>query len=278
MIPVVVFAFRRPDLLSQTLLALRAERIPRLIAFSDGPRDHRDAAGVRAVRQVLRGVDWCPVEVVERERNLGLGKSVRAGVSQVLSGHESAIFLEDDLVCQPGTYAYLSAALRHYADDERVFSVTGWTHPMITPRVAAPYFDGKGECWVWGTWRRAWTGADRPAAEIMRDCAASGIDLERYGSDMPKMAAEAGPRNLWAVGWWYHHLLHGALCLRPPHSLSEHLGWDDRATTTSPEAARWRNPALRPCPPVPGRWPEPIEHPDCPRLWRIAVGDPGGAA
>jgi hypothetical protein len=145
---------------------------------------------------------------------------------------------------------------------------------MITPSVTGPYFDGKGECWVWGTWRRAWAGADRPALDIMRDCAARGIDIERYGSDMPKMAAEAAQRNLWAVGWWYHHMLTGGLCLRPPYSLCEHLGWDDRATTTVPEAAVWRNPAPRPCPAVPPQWPEPAEHPDCHRLWRTAIGDP----
>ncbi|OLT11160.1 hypothetical protein BJF79_04510 [Actinomadura sp. CNU-125] len=274
MIPVAVFAWRRPDVLARTVEALRHERIPLLVAFSDGPRDAADRAGVRAVREVLRGVDWCPVEIVERDANLGLGRSVRAGVGHVLARHESAIFLEEDIVCRPGTYAYLGAALRHYAADERVVSVTGWTHPMIAPEVSGPYFDGKGECWAWGTWRRAWAGADRPALDIMRDCAGRGIDVERYGSDMPKMAAEAAPRNLWAVGWWYHHMLTGGLCLRPPRSLCEHEGWDDLATTAHPTGLRWRNPPLGPCPPVPREWPEPVEHPDCPDLWRAAIDDP----
>lgn len=280
MIPVALFAYRRPDLLELTLKALEGERLPLLIAFSDGPRGPADRAAVGAVRRLLRAVDWCPVQLVERDGNLGLGRSVLAGVSSVLDRHDAVLVMEDDLVCVPGTYRYLTAALRRYRDDRRVMSVTGWTHPRVTPAALGgqPYFDGKGECWIWGTWRRAWQGMGRPAPDIMRECAGRGIDVDRYGSDMPKMAAEAGPRNLWAVGWWYHHLLHDGLCLRPPYSLGEHTGWDERATTTVPAAAVWRNPPLRDCPAVPARWPEPAEHPDCARLWRAAAGDPGDPA
>jgi Glycosyl transferase family 2 len=275
-IPVVVFAFRRPDLLEQTLDSLRHEPVPLLIAFSDGPRDRCDEAPVAAVRKLLRTVNWCPAQVVERHANLGLGHSVVDGVTRVLARYEAVIVIEDDLVVVPGTYEYLAASLRHYEQDQRVISVTGWTHPRITPAGLGeqPYFDGKGECWVWGTWPRSWRGMHRPALDIMRDCAGRGIDIRRYGSDMPKMAAEAAPRNLWAVGWWYHHMLHNGLCLRPPRTLSEHTGWDDRATTTVPAAAVWRNPPLIRRPDIPAPWPDPAEHPDCPRLWRTAIGDP----
>lgn len=277
MIPVVVFAHRRADLLAMTLDGLRVNQVPSLIVFSDGPRGDADAAAVAKVRAVLRAVTWCPVEVHEHRTNLGLGRSVRRGVNEVLARHPAAIFVEEDLVCAPGAYSYLSAALDHYAADERVLSVTGWTHPLITPAGLGgqPYFDGKAECWVWGTWRRAWTEMDRPATELMRECSERGLDIRRYGSDLPKLAAEAGPRNLWAAGWMYRHLLTGGLCLRPPHSLCEHYGWDDRATTNaSPDVLIWRNPPIRPSPAIPTAWPEPAEHPECARLWCAAVGDP----
>jgi hypothetical protein len=197
-------------------------------------------------------------------------------VTEVLARYPAAIFVEEDLVCVPGAYRYLTAALAHYADDERVLSVTGWTHPRITPAGTGerPYFDGKAECWVWGTWRRAWTQMEQAAVQLMQRCADLGIDIERYGSDMPKLAAEAGPRNLWAAGWMYRHLLTGGLCLRPPHSLCEHYGWDERATTNaSAQVLAWRNPPLLPCPAVPEPWPDPVEHPECPSLWRAAAGD-----
>lgn len=133
MIPVVVFAFRRADLLELTLDALRRDAVPEVIAFSDGPRDDEDAAGVAAVRRLLRSVTWCRCQILASPTNLGLGRSVVAGVGETLRTHEAVIVFEDDLVCQPGTYRYLTAALARYADDPRVMSVTGWTHPRITP-------------------------------------------------------------------------------------------------------------------------------------------------
>lgn len=272
-IPVVVFAYRRPDLLGQVLGALQGERIPLLIVYCDGARGDDDAGEVLEVRRLVRSIDWCPTVVHESPANRGLGTSVRRGVAAVLADFDAAIFFEDDLVCVPGTYAYLCAALRAYRDDLRVMSVTAWTHPAIRPEELGthPYFDGKAECWAWGTWARSWRGMEASALDIMTACAAQKIDLQKYGTDMPKMAAEAARRNLWAIGWWYHHLRHGGLCLRPPWSLVEHLGWDERSTTTSPAMLRWLNPPLQPSPPVPAAWPVPMEHPACPPLWRRAI-------
>lgn len=274
-IPVALFAYRRPDLLRQVVDALRATAVPKLIAFSDGPGSEDAEAEVAEVREILYGIDWCERRVIERPVNLGLGGSIRRGVSEVLAEHESVIVFEDDLVCVPGTYSYLAAALRHYRDDERVMSVTGWTHPRITPPGLGnlPYFDGKAECWVWGTWARAWHGMEMPAIEIMSQCAAAKIPIDRYGSDMPKMADEASRRNLWAVGWWYLHMLRGSLCLRPPWSLVETVGWDGRGVTILPSMQEWRNPELQAIPPVPIHWPEPVEHSACASLWRRAIDD-----
>lgn len=273
-VPVALFAYRRADHLEQVLESLARNEVSLLYAFSDAPACAEHSREVDEVRRLLKKIGWCRVELVERPANLGLGRSIRSGVSDVLLRHESVIVFEDDLVAVPGLYRYLTSALAHYRHDARVMSVTGWTHPRVTPADVReqPYFDGKAECWTWGTWRRGWHGMTATAVELMRDCGAAGIDPERFGSDLPKMAREEGSKNLWAVRWWFLHLSRKGLCMRPPHSLVEHLGFDSRATTST-GATRWANPPLRECPPVPARWPVPVEHPDCARLWRAAVGD-----
>lgn len=273
-IPVVLFVYRRPDVLQQVLDCLRADQVPLLYVFCDGPRDARVVDEVRAVRELIHAVNWCECIVEEHSTNLGLGASIKHGVSVVLQQFEAAIMFEDDLICVPGTYHYLSAALRQYEHDSRVMSVTGWTHPSIIPSQTdeLPYFDGKAECWVWGTWRRAWAGMDDSAMRIMQECMSLGIDPEKYGTDLPKMAEEAESKNLWAVGWFYHHLRRQGLCLRPPWSMVDQICWEaDRSTTSAPEMMIWSNPPLRSCPPLPVNWPEPIEHPLCAALWRTAI-------
>lgn len=273
-IPVVLFVYRRPDILRQVLACLREDQVPLLYVFSDAPRDADVAAEVQAVRGLIHAIDWCECIVEERSTNLGLGVSVKCGVSAVLQRYRSAIVFEDDLICVPGTYQYLTAALYQYEHDPRVMSVTAWTHPRIVPGQTAtqPYFDGKAECWAWGTWSRAWAGMSDPALLIMQECISLGIDPEKYGTDLPKMAEEAERKNLWAVGWFYHHQRRQGLCLRPPWSMVDQICWEaSRSTTSTPEMMEWSNPQLGSCPPLPTEWPEPIEHPLCASLWRKAI-------
>jgi hypothetical protein len=273
MIPIVLFAYSRPEHLRRTLSCLRENQVPLIYAFSDGSRTPDKAPLVAQVREILRGIDWCEVILCERQKNLGLGRSIRAGVTKVLSQHEMCLVFEDDLICVPGTYQYLAAALRHYKDDPHVMSVTGWTHPRVTPSAVnnRPYFDGRAECWVWGTWSRAWEGMEQDAKAFVEVCRSKGIDIYRYGADLPDMAEVELQENIWAVRFLYHHILHSGLCLRPPWSMAEHIGFDAQATNAS-SAGMWANPSLKPCPPLPEQWPEPVEHPQCPRLWQQVCG------
>lgn len=271
-IPIALFVYARPFHLRRTLESLRANKVPLLYAYSDGPEKLDVAPLVNEVRSILKGIDWCEVRLVEREQNWGLGQSVMAGVTEVLSKHESCLVFEDDLICVPGTYAYLCNALRHYRHDCRVMSVTGWTHPLITPNDVGclPYFDGRAECWVWGTWARAWTGmSNMTAQELMLAAENRGLDRNAYGYDLPEMAEVEIKRKIWAVRLLYYHILNRGLCLRPPWSMVEHIGFDKMATNTF-SAGGWENPPLKVCPPIPKYWPEPIEHGKCRTLHQKA--------
>lgn len=273
-VPVALFAWRRTELLAETLSCLRRDGVQLVYAFSDGPRTPEQAPEVERVRELLRSVDWADLRLKERRENLGLGESIRAGVSEVLAEHEMVVVFEDDLVTAPGTFGYLCAALQRYRDEPRVLSVTAWTHPSTTPRrVTGPYFDGRAECLLWGSWRRAWVGMERSALSWMEVARQHGNDPRRYGDDLVEMAREEARRNIWAVRWSFLHIANRGLCLRPPRSLVEHQGLD-AAASNSARAHRWANPTLGPVPVSPIAWPAPAEHPDCPRLWRKACGGP----
>ncbi len=271
-IPVVLFAYARPAHLARALECLRANAVPRLYAFADAAKNATDVAAVEATRAMLRAIDWCDVQLVEREKNLGLGRNVLAGVEEVAAKHEAFVVWEDDLICVPGTYAWMCAALLHYRDDARVMSVSGWTHPRVTPGDVgeAPYFDARADCWVWGAWARAWQGVTRETAlEKMKAAARRGVAPAAYGADLPEQAGYEQRRNVWAVRWLYHHFQHGGLCVRPPWSMVEHIGFDALATNAA-NSSEWANPPLRPAPPIPTAWPVACEHPSCRMLWQTA--------
>ena len=268
-VPIVLFTYARPDHLVRTLACLHENQVPLIWAFSDGARIPEKVPLVKQVRDILHSIDWCEITISERQKNWGLGRSILNGVTEVLMKYEMCIVYEDDLICVPGTYQFLSKALNHYKDDFHVMSVTGWTHPAIIPDdvINLPYFDGRAECLVWGTWARAWNGMERDAKSLMLECEARGIDRNKYGSDLPAMAKVELRRNLWAVRWLYHHMLKNGLSLRPPWSMVEHIGFDIQATNTK-DGDKLANPPLNPCPPIPSEWPESEENIQCPELAR----------
>jgi hypothetical protein len=193
-------------------------------------------------------------------------------MDEVMVRHGAFIVWEDDLVATPGTYEWLCAALRRYSDDPRVMSVTAWNHPRVTPPDVGhrPYFDGRAECWVWGSWARAWRGmAECGALAKLEAARRRGTPPGAYGADLQAMAMAEEQRNIWAVRWVYHHLQAGGLCVRPPWSMIEHIGTDALATNAS-FSTEWNNSPLRAAPPIPESWPEVREHRRCRRLWRRA--------
>ena len=276
MIPVVLFAYKRTDVLTRTLDGLKANRIPRLIVYSDGPRGEVDVGAVNAVRSLVSSITWCEVECHFNDINLGLGISVMRGVSETLAKYESCIVFEDDIVSVPGTYNWLCSALDRYKDDCRVYSVTAWTNDAITPKdvIDKPFFNGRADSLAWGTWRRAWEGmANETAIEKMARAKTMGIDPYFYGGDLPYTARIEMKRNLWAVRFCFHHIVNGGLVLHPQWSLVNHIGWGVQATNEN--GISWiDNGELKPAPRVPETWPEPIEHPLSAELLRRAYPIP----
>ncbi len=269
-IPIILFTYARPNHLRRTLESFRANNVPLIYIFSDGAKTPDKEPAVKEVRKIIHEIDWCTTIITEREMNLGLGKSILTSVTEVLKKEEIAIVFEDDLICVPGTYDYLCAALEHYRDDTRVMSITGWTHPLVTPKdiTDQPYFDAVAESWTWGTWMRAWEGMMQyDALSLMKMCDEKGIDVHQYGAWLPAMADIEKKKNIWGVRFLYWHILNRGLCLRPPWSMVEHIGFDSQGTNAQAAGILAADP-LKSCPQIPKKWPDPVEQTECANLWR----------
>lgn len=272
-IPIILFTYDRPDHLRRTLGSLKADHVPLIYIFSDGAKTQDKEPSVNEVRAIIHEIDWCTTIITERGTNFGLGRSILTGITDVLQKEEMVIVFEDDLICVPGMYDYLSAALRVYRNDTRVMSVAGWTHDRITPSDISdqPYFDGRTESWVWGTWARVWPEMiNQDAESLMHQCERSGIDITRYGLDVPEMAKVELTKNIWWVRFMFLHMVHHGLCLRPPWSMVEHIGYDHGTNVKDKDI--WASGPLKPCPPIPEQWPDPVEDTECPLLWQRCYG------
>jgi hypothetical protein len=275
-VPVVLFAHRRADLLARTLASLRTNGAPLIHAFSDGARSEAEVADVAEVRRLLREVGWAEMHLVERPANVGLNASITDGISNVLAIHEEIVVCEDDIEFAPGAYAYLLAALERYRHEPRVMSISGWTHPCMTPADArdVPHFTGRFLSWGWATWRRAWEGFPGLSAAELRDrCVARGIDIGKYGRDIPDWFAAGVDLVGWDYKFGLHLMLHDGLTLLPPHAMTVHTGNDVRASHPQ-DRTEWKDRAESPPPPGEIRWPEVRENAGSAECWRRAMEPP----
>src|SRR4051794_38406931 len=103
-VPVVLFAYARPEHLARVLACLKENRVPLILAYADAAKSTSDAGNVAEVRRLIRAIDWCEVHLTERDRNVGLGRNILGGLAEVSSRHDAFIVWEDDLICVPGTY------------------------------------------------------------------------------------------------------------------------------------------------------------------------------
>lgn len=276
-VPVAYFTYRRPDLVARSLASLRANKVPLVYAFSDGPRDASLAAEVADVRRLLRQVEWTKMILVEHPANVGVLANVLDGMDQVLSQHDEVIVCEEDLEFVPGTYAYLCAALEHYRNDPRVMGVAAWNHSRVTPPdvTTDPYFSGRTTSLMWGTWRRAWRGMmDATCATLVDQCRARGIDPAEFGDDNVNAAIHEFTHGMWDHRFNLHVLANRGLFLWPARSMVTHLGYETRATN-SPNGKGWEDtPSPAPNPDA-VRWPEPTAaHPGSAPRWRQTVNIP----
>jgi hypothetical protein len=240
--PAVLFVYKRPEHTRRTLesfLANPEARETTLYVFCDGPRTAADAQAVEATRGVVRSIAHPDLRLVERPENLGLARSVIAGVSQVCAEHGAAIVLEDDLVLAPTFLSFMNAALERYRDDERVYGVSGYAFTDVSDLGADAVFLPLIASWGWATWDRAWK-TFTPAQETYARLRASAALRRRFdvgGYKFYGMLEKQlrGKVDSWAIRWYATVFLRGGLTLYPARSLVTNIGFDGTGVHCGPD-------------------------------------------
>ena len=238
--PVALFAYRRPRHLEAVLAALArndlAEQTP-LHVFCDGPKEdsHREGvAEVRALARAARG--FARVQVVEREANAGLARSIIEGVTTTVATNGRVIVVEDDLVTSPYFLRYMNDGLAHYATSSEVASIHAYAFPVRTP-LPETFFLRGSDCWGWATWARAWKVFEPDGTKLLAALRSQGLtrlfDFDgTYGYTRMLEDQIAGRNDSWAVRWYASAFLTGMLTLYPGRSLVRNIGNEGSGTHT----------------------------------------------
>jgi hypothetical protein len=235
--PVILFVYNRPEHTRKTVEALLANDLSSesdLYVFSDGPKKSHDAEKVEAVRSYIRSLTgFRSITITEHPQNKGLANSVIGGVSSVFNSNEKAIVLEDDLVTSKNFLRYMNDALNFYASDPRIFSISGYGHPLNIP-ADYPYdiyLSYRCSSWGWATWKDRWRKADWdvPDYPIFIKDRKGQKKFNLAGDDYLIMLKKqmTGLIDSWAIRWGYTHYKNNAYCLYPVVSKIQNIGTDN---------------------------------------------------
>ncbi|WP_198314779.1 MULTISPECIES: glycosyltransferase family 2 protein [unclassified Acidovorax] len=232
--PIVLFVFARPDHTRRTLDALVANKLAGesdLIIYADGARNVGEQDRVNLVRAIVNSLSgFKSVTVVEREINYGLARNIIEGVSDVCSRYGRAIVLEDDIVTSPQFLTFMNAALDRYADDSRVWHISGWNYPINTEGLGDVFLWRLMNCWGWATWADRWVQYKKEPARLVREW--SSEDIHRFNLDGGQNFWEQvtrnndGALNTWAIFWYATIFENNGFCVNPSLSYVNNIGLD----------------------------------------------------
>lgn len=251
-IPVAYLIFNRPRHTRESFETIRAQRPSKLFIIADGPRDDRplDVELCKETRKIVENIDWpCEVHRNYASRNLGCKLRVSSGLNWVFEQVDTAIVLEDDCLPNSDFFNFCENALARYADELKVWVVTGNNFQQGRKRGDASYYFSKyNHCWGWATWKRAWKhySLDMPFwpewkqradwLKLMPDP----IERKTWADIFDRV--KRGEIDTWDYQWtacvWYH----GGLTVTPNVNLVSNIGFGPDATHTVIDSEQARLP------------------------------------
>lgn len=133
---IVVFGYRRPDLLERLFDSLkRCDNVENYAfhIFIDGPKNPSEQAAIDASARVAES--FCAgrnAVLTLNEVNQGLANSVIGGVSDVLREQDAVIVLEDDLELARDTLTYFELAINALEKRTDVMTVSAFQYPSTS--------------------------------------------------------------------------------------------------------------------------------------------------
>jgi GR25 family glycosyltransferase involved in LPS biosynthesis len=250
--PIILFAYKRPHELQQTLQALQANYLAsesELYVFADGPRRPVDEPKVAATRAVLDQITgFKAVHRFYSPHNIGCADSIIAGISSVLKLHPAAIVVEDDIISSPNFLDFMNQSLQQYESNKAVFSIGGYTFPLRKPAGYTDdvYFFGRTCAWGWAIWADRWFKADWELTDF--DAFINDTDAKNRfnegGSDRVRMLQRAYTKDIdaWDIRLCYAEFRQQGVTVFPTLSKTLNIGVDSPDSTTEVVYDRYRTP------------------------------------
>ena len=239
-IAVALIFFNRPEPFKKVFEAVRKARPSKLYLIQDGPRSNRpsDLDNIEKCREIAKNIDWkCDVVKDYSDINLGCGRRIFTGLSNVFSHEEYAAIVEDDILIGESFLPFCKEMCERYKNDERIQMISGMNHLGIYKKCPYDYFFSKngGAIWGWATWARCWNELDWKMDVMSNpyivDCLKESQSLNNYGQMITRNAIvvhedikNGKNPSYWSLHFGLYAYLGSRLNIVPKYNLISNIG------------------------------------------------------
>ncbi len=240
MAPILLFVYKRLETTKKVVSFLLKNELAensKIFIFSDGSKNDLDYNKVKEVRKFIRNIKgFKEIEIIERNKNYGLARSIIDGVTQIINDYGKVIVLEDDLITSPYFLKYMNEALEIYKNEERVGAICSNMY-LVRKSLPETFFLNFFDSWGWGTWKDKWELFNSNALELLKEIKDKKLEKDfdfnnSYFFTQLLELQSLGIVNSWAIRWQASLFLSNKLCLFPQKSLVKNIGFEKEGSNT----------------------------------------------
>lgn len=236
--PILLFVYDRPEHTRLCIESLQRNHLAEdsdLFIYADAAKNEIDQTNVDKVRVYIHSINgFSSINIVERERNVGLANNVIDGVTQIVNQFGRVIVLEDDLILSPYFLQFMNDALEVYKNENRIGHIHACEFFMDNKLPDTFIINWIGS-WGWGTWDRAWKKFNPDGTALLKEIEErhlrKSFDFNNaYGFTKMLRNQIKGLNHSWAIRWNASLFLNDMYALNVGKSLVQNIGFDGSGT------------------------------------------------
>ena len=253
--PIIVPVYDRLEHLQRcisSLLSNKKAKMSVLYVVSDAAYKKEHVKQIESIREYAREIKgFKDVKLLFRKENMGAHNSILTAVNDVLRDNDTFIFLEDDIVVSSNFLNYMNEGLRFYENNERIFSICGFSLPFRIPKdyLEDVYFYSCSSPWGFACWKNRWFSVNHDYfdrySELKKDKQKYRI-FTSIGFYIKGILQADSRKEIVAddLRVYYHMFQHNMCSVFPVVSKTQNWGFDGTGEHCGNKKAWWVKPKL----------------------------------
>ena len=247
-IPIVLFAFNRPEATFDAIQSLTRLNPPEVWIYIDGPRRHVDGDTLRVSRVLVEIMEFewpCAIRIHKNNENKGTRAQIRDGLNHFFDHHRFGLILEDQIRVSPTAINYINDCVAQIDGIKIAAASLNNFHFDLNSEFSGllhanerSYLSSLFHGWGWITSREGWTLYNDNIEEHCDSTFFQRLETRLSGYRGVTAEGEEHVSQLTSgVGSWsdrYQLSLwwNGSYCITPPFNLAIHEGFNAGHTRT----------------------------------------------